>query len=93
MKKDAFIQAVVVEMGDNPQKVLVERVLQAAGKVGLAILNGGDLKVPMLGLGKLSVEKRAARKGRNPQTGAALDIPEGLRIKYSPSKAAKDALK
>lgn len=44
------------------------------------------------GLGKVSVGKRKARMGRNPQTGAALKIPASKVLKFKFAKAAKDAV-
>ncbi len=44
------------------------------------------------GLGKLVVEKRKARKGRNPATGAEIKIPAKTVLKFRIAKAAKDAV-
>jgi DNA-binding protein HU-beta len=43
------------------------------------------------GLGKLIVQKRKARMGRNPQTGEAIKIPAKKVLKFRIAKAAKDA--
>ena len=46
------------------------------------------------GVGKLVVVKRKARKGRNPQTGAEIQIPAKTVLKFRIAKAAKvEALK
>lgn len=44
------------------------------------------------GLGKLKTSTRAARTGRNPQTGAPVEIPERIAVKFSAGKALDDAL-
>ncbi len=44
------------------------------------------------GLGKLIKVKRAARKGRNPATGAEIKIPAKTVAKFRLAKAAKDAV-
>jgi DNA-binding protein HU-beta len=44
------------------------------------------------GIGKLIVVKRAARTGRNPQTGEAIKIPSKKALKFRIAKAAKDAI-
>lgn len=44
------------------------------------------------GLGKLIKQKRAARMGRNPATGAAIKIPAKTVAKFRLAKAAKDAV-
>lgn len=50
----------------------------------------GEIMLP--GLGKLSKKHRAARKGRNPMTGAEIQIPAKTVLKFTVNKAAKDAL-
>lgn len=50
-------------------------------------------RVTILGLGSFSVAQRAARKGRNPQTGKELSIPAHKAVKFTPAKALKASLK
>ena len=44
------------------------------------------------GIGKLVVVDRKARTGRNPQTGAEIQIPAKRALKFRIAKAAKDAI-
>ena len=44
------------------------------------------------GLGKLVLVNRAARIGRNPATGAQINIPAKRVVKFRVAKAAKDAI-
>ena len=44
-------------------------------------------------LGNFEVRERAARKGRNPQTGAEIEIPASKVPAFKPGKALKDAVK
>ncbi len=44
------------------------------------------------GLGKLVLQKRAARTGRNPATGESIKIPAKRVVKFRVAKAAKDAI-
>ncbi len=44
------------------------------------------------GLGKLVLSNRAARMGRNPQTGAPIKIPAKRVVKFRVAKAMKDAV-
>lgn len=44
------------------------------------------------GIGKLVIVNRKARKGRNPATGEAIDIPAKRVLKFRIAKAAKDSL-
>jgi len=49
-------------------------------------------KVTLIGFGTFSVGKRAARKGRNPQTGEVIKIKASKAPKFKAGKAFKDAL-
>ena len=51
-----------------------QEYLERFGDIAAAELLGGG-EIPLPGVGKLVVKKRAARKGRNPRTGEAVDIP------------------
>jgi len=44
------------------------------------------------GIGKLVLVDRAARQGRNPRTGEAIQIPAKRVVKFRVSKACKDAV-
>lgn len=55
-----------------------------------ALYQGGE--VTLNGLGKLSTKTRAARKGHNPATGEAIDIPEKVVVAFSASKPLRDAV-
>ena len=54
-------------------------------------LGKGD-HVSLIGFGRFSVKQRAARKGRNPQTGEELQIKARKVVKFSPGQPFKDAL-
>lgn len=49
-------------------------------------------EVTMPGLGKLMRKNRAARQGRNPATGATIQIPAKTVVKFRVAKQAKDAI-
>lgn len=51
-----------------------------------------DDKISLVGFGTFSVGDRAARTGKNPQTGAALQIPAAKVPKFKAGKALKDAV-
>jgi len=55
-----------------------------------ALKEGG--KVQLIGFGNFEVRERSARKGRNPQTGAEIDIPASKVPAFKPGKALKDAV-
>lgn len=50
-------------------------------------------RVQLIGFGTFEVRHRAARKGRNPQTGAEIQIPASEVPAFKPGKALKDAVK
>ena len=52
----------------------------------------GD-KVQLIGFGNFEVRTRAARKGRNPQTGEEIEIAASKIPAFKPGKALKDAIK
>ena len=54
------------------------------------LAQGQEVTLP--GIGKLSVTERAARSGRNPQTGEELEIPASRAPKFKAAKALKDAI-
>jgi len=56
-----------------------------------AALKAGD-KVQIVGFGNFEVRDRKPRKGRNPQTGAEIDIPGGKVPAFKPGKGLKEAL-
>lgn len=55
-------------------------------------LASGD-KVQLIGFGNFEVRERAARKGRNPQTGEEIEISASKVPAFKPGKALKDAVK
>jgi len=52
----------------------------------------GDDPVTIVGFGTFKVDKRKARKGRNPQTGAEIEIGAKSVPKFLPGKALKEAV-
>lgn len=55
-------------------------------------LKKGD-KVSVVGFGTFETRQRAARKGKNPRTGAEVDIPAANVPAFKAGKAFKDAVK
>ena len=50
------------------------------------------LKVQLVGFGSFEVKERAARTGKNPATGAEIEIPASKAPAFKPGKAFKDAI-
>ena len=80
-------------IADNAElsKADAGRALEAFIKVVKKALKSGDT-VAVVGFGTFSVRKRAARTGRNPQTGATLKIKASKSPGFKAGKALKDAV-
>ncbi len=83
----------VAAMADNAglTKKDAEAALKAFVETVEAALKAGD-KVQIVGFGTFEVSERAAREGRNPQTGETMNIAASKSPKFKAGKALKDAL-
>ena len=52
----------------------------------------GGAETNIAGFGKFKVKEKAAREGRNPATGATMQIAASKGLSFAPAKAVKDAL-
>jgi DNA-binding protein HU-beta len=68
-----------------------EKALKALIDVVSEELKKGE-KVQLIGFGTFEVTKRAARTGKNPQTGKAIKIPACKAPKFRAGKALKDVV-
>jgi DNA-binding protein HU-beta len=84
------IAAELAEAHDLPKKQ-AEAVLGDLVALATRHLKNGD-KIRLTGLGILQVQKRAARMGRNPATGAAIQIAASQKIAFRPSKELKEVV-
>ena len=66
-----------------------EKALKAFTDVVAEELKKGE-KIQLVGFGTFEVSERAARTGRNPQTGAEMTIPASKAPKFKAGKALKD---
>lgn len=80
----------VAETADLQKKEATKAVDAVFGAISEA-LQSGD-KVQLVGFGNFEVRERSARKGRNPQTGAEIDIPASKVPAFKPGKALKDGI-
>ena len=87
MNKTELVAAMAEQT--NLSKKDVEAVLKSfADVVSEELKNGG--KVQLVGFGTFEVSERAARKGRNPQTGESMTIAASKAPKFKAGKALKD---
>ena len=68
-----------------------EKALKALIDVVAEELKKGE-KVQLVGFGTFEVSERAARTGKNPQTGAEIKIAACMAPKFKAGKALKDAV-
>lgn len=89
MNKSELIDA-IAESADL-SKASATRALDAMIDTIADSLKSGD-QVVLVGFGTFSVKDRAARTGRNPQTGAPIEIAAARIPSFKAGKALKDAV-
>lgn len=89
MNKTELVGQVAVQTGMTKKDV--EKVVSAFFTTVEEALKADD-KVQLIGFGTFEVRERQARKGRNPQTGAEIDIPANRVPAFKAGKALKDAI-
>ena len=75
------------EMSKAEARRLVDSVLAAIAE---AAVSGEE--VALTGFGRFKVTERAARQGRNPQTGEAITIAASRKLAFAPAKPVRDAM-
>ncbi|MCF6341369.1 MAG: HU family DNA-binding protein [Bacteroidales bacterium] len=90
MNKAQLVDAMASRAGMS--KADAKKALEAFVGATTDAMKGGD-RVAMVGFGTFSVSTRAARKGRNPQTGATIDIAAKRVPKFSAGAELKNAVK
>jgi DNA-binding protein HU-beta len=81
MNKGQLIDAIA--KGSGLSKAASEKALNATLDAISKALKKGE-RVGLVGYGSWSVVQRAARKGKNPQTGAVINIPAKKVVKFKP---------
>ena len=90
MNKTELINAVAETSGLSKKDAT--KAVDAVFESITEALKNGD-KVQLIGFGNFEVRERAARKGRNPQTGEEMEIPASKVPAFKPGKALKYAVK
>ncbi|MDB4687825.1 HU family DNA-binding protein [Akkermansiaceae bacterium] len=91
MNKGELIEAVQKKLGSEATKRLAEDALAAV----LESIEEGvksTQKVQIIGFGTFEVKNRAARMGRNPKTGEAMQISASKSVGFKPSSTLKKSL-
>ncbi|GAF01520.1 HU family DNA-binding protein [Saccharicrinis fermentans] len=89
MNKQEFVNAIASESGLS--KTDSEKALNATTEAIKNALAKGE-SVQLIGFGTFSISKRAARTGRNPQTGKEIQIAAKNVAKFKPGKALDEAV-
>ena len=89
MNKTELVAAMADQAGLSKKDA--EKALKAFTDVVSAELKK-DGKVQLVGFGTFEVSKRAAREGRNPQSGAVMKIAASKAPKFKAGKALKDMI-
>jgi DNA-binding protein HU-beta len=89
MNKSELIAAMAAKTGETKKdaEIALDAILAAI----TASLKKGD-KVQLVGFGSFEVKKRAARKGRNPQTKEEIKISASKAPVFKAGKALKDVV-
>ncbi len=91
MTKAELIDA-IQKKAELPSKTKTEEVLNATIEAITSCLAKGD-SITLTGFGSFKVSQRAARKGCNPRTKEAIQIPATKVVKFTPGKALKESVK
>ena len=78
------------ETHELPKRQASEMLTQVVELIAKSLKKGE--KIRLTGLGILQVRKRAARTGRNPQTGEPIKIKASKKIAFRPAKELKEAI-
>ncbi|MDQ2068948.1 HU family DNA-binding protein [Natronospira bacteriovora] len=89
MNKQELIEAVAASA--DLSKADATRAVDSMVDTVTQALKKGD-QVTLVGFGTFSVKERAARTGRNPQTGATIQIAASKVPGFKAGKALKDAV-
>jgi len=89
MNKSELVNAMAAKTGST--KKAAEESLNALLETVKDALVKGD-KVQLVGFGSFETKTRAARKGKNPQTGAEMKIPACKAPSFKAGKALKDVV-
>jgi DNA-binding protein HU-beta len=90
MTKAELVDAIAVDA--KISKAAAGAALESFIKNVTKALKSKDGKVTLVGFGTFSKAKRAARKGTNPQTGAAIKIKACNVVKFKAGKKLKEAV-
>lgn len=89
MRKPELAAAIADQTGLTRDKAS-EVITAVTDQISAAAARGED--VSLIGFGTFNIRSREARTGRNPQTGATIQIPASKTVGFKPGKAFKEQI-
>lgn len=92
MNKTQLVESIQGKLGEGATKKCAEAALNAVlTAIGDAARKGE--KIQLVGFGTFAMKTRAARTGRNPQSGKEMKIPASSTLAFKPSSVFKTVVK
>lgn len=90
MNKQEMVDALAAKLDTSKAQTgeIIDAIFSTDGVIPKALKKGE--KVQIAGFGNFETRKRAARQGRNPQTGATIRIKASTVAAFRPAKALKE---
>ncbi len=89
MRKPELAEAIATETGLTKAKAQ-EVITAVTDQIGAALARNEGVSLP--GFGSFTVRERSARTGRNPQTGAPMQIPASKSVGFKAGKQLKESV-
>jgi DNA-binding protein HU-beta len=84
-----LVEHIAAEL-EMPKATATKALDAVLNGITAAVTKGDDVR--LVGFGTFAVSERAASKGRNPATGAEIDIPASRSVKFKQGAALKEAV-
>lgn len=85
-----LLNNVAAKFDKIPKKITKDLLQSFLGKIEEHVTSGDKVRIDKLGI--LHVKDRAARKGRNPQSGEEIAIPASKKVTFRISSSLKEAV-
>ncbi len=82
------LAAIIADKADISKDKANEVINSITDEITAALVR--EESVSLIGFGTFSQRQRSARKGKNPQTGAVIDIPASTTVGFKVGKALKE---
>jgi len=86
----AALVAAVADQAGLTARQATAAVDALLGSIQAALQDGSEVR--LTGFGTFAVSRRKASIGRNPRTGAPIDIPPSISVKFRPGRTLREAV-